>query len=1143
MKQQGSISRHALLEIGRWALLVNLLLGNLAHAATDYIFSSNPDLDRLPAGCSLNDASSRAYSCGVLTLGAGDTITLSGFYEPVTITFSGALTTGAGNFINAGGEAVDLNLITSGVLTLGANTLVNAGVVGTAAVNLGSASILAGNISTSSPTGIVTLAADSRVGGFIRSQEGAINLGVRSTVGGAVSAAAGVVTLDEDVRVGGAISTRAGAVTVGSRSVVDEGISTGAGVVTLLDSAILGGGITTGDGGITVGNQSLIGGAIISTGAGIVTLGSGVKVEGGVSTQAGAVNIESDSEIGGSVSTQAGVLTLTTGVSINGDISTVAGGITVGDGSRVCGSVGSTGAGIVIIEGSIRIGGSVTTAAGAITIGVSSTVGRDIISGGVISLTNLLVGGNVRTDAGAISLTNSRVRGTVTSASGTITATGSVIGDINLVIPAACSGAAVGDIDHFDFSYVAQALTCNPQPVLVRACQDADCNSLFSGAVSLNLSPVSGWTVAAPATLSAANTLRFSGGSAMLQLRSNTVGKLSLVVAAAVPAANGVVCSTSDCSLSYADSGFIFDVPTLIAAKPQEHVWLSAVKKDDSSQACVPGFSGVTRRLDFSVDYHNPSTGTEPVWVNGHAVTRTPTALDLGFDSNGRTALAVRYDDAGQMLLAASYSGSAATDDSDLLMTGADLFVSKPYGLCLQTDSSCSTAGVSASCPTFPGVHAGDAFALRVTAVGWQADGEVLTAERLCSGNRVTANFQMNDITLSSTLITPIPGSVGTLMPALHNQQLGTQTSTAVSISEVGVFTLTATPPVGGYFGETVGGGESALVGRLIPAYLDIAGSASLTPSCGSFSYQGQPMGFATGQEASVTVTGRNRAGMVTTNYDRGDFWRLGVLTEGAYASVTAEIDSPDTADPTALSAVASRDARIASQGVASLTVSGADSGDGARVYRWSDQTLLYKPAALPGRADYPFQARIQQRFSVASLTDADGVCYLDEAGECQPFSYTFADLPGSQVRLGRLRIGNAHGSEFQALNLPLTIESWQPTAVGSGFALESLDNCSAAVLGAPLLESFSGQLVAGDTTASVMGPAAGLGMLELTAPGGGNTGSLHVHFAGALSPALEPTWLYYDWSGAGREAAQGTATFGIYRGPIPLIYRRELYR
>ncbi|WP_368784525.1 DUF6701 domain-containing protein [Arthrobacter sp. B0490] len=39
------------------------------------------------------------------------------------------------------------------------------------------------------------------------------------------------------------------------------------------------------------------------------------------------------------------------------------------------------------------------------------------------------------------------------------------------------------------------------------------------------------------------------------------------------------------------------------------------------------------------------------------------------------------------------------------------------------------------------------------------------------------------------------------------------------------------------------------------------------------------------------------------------------------------------------------------------------------------------------------------------------------------------------------------------------------------------------------------------------------------------------------------PKWLWYDWRGEGWEPSRGLATFGIYQGPKPLIFRREVYR
>jgi len=676
-------------------------------------------------------------------------------------------------------------------------------------------------------------------------------------------------------------------------------------------------------------------------------------------------------------------------------------------------------------------------------------------------------------------------------------------------------------IDHFEFIYTASALTCNPQPVTIRACLNSSCSSLYTNPVSVTLSPASYWTATAPATVSG-STITFTGGSALAQLRVPTAGSVALAAQSSVPTTkpnSQTVCSTAGCQINYADSGLLLQVPNLLAAKPTPAT-ISAVRKSDDALQCVPAFANVERVVQFTSAYADPATGSQPVVVNGSNVGAVASNINLSFDSTGTAPLLVRYDDAGLMSLDARYSGSAATGDVGLLLRDDDQFVSKPYGLLLETDtdSSC-TAGIN--CPLYPnGVRAGDPFSLRIKAVAWQSDGEALTAAAL-GNNLVTANFQLGDITLTSAVVAPSDGVAGALSPGDYDHLLGSQTSVDTAISEVGVFRLSATPTAS-YFGETVSGGTSGLVGRFIPAYLGAAGDASLTPSCGSaFSYQGQPMDFADSHEPTLTITAYNRGGNVTTNYDRGDFWRLSTPAVGSYSSVTG---------------IAGLDARLASQGTASLLQEGVGDGNGARSYRWSDEQLRYDPGLLPSSADYPFMAKLQQRFAAAALTDQDGACH-GSGTACEGFVYDFADAPGSEVRLGRLRIDNAHGSELQSLGLPMVLESWQ-SAAGGSFQFEGLDTCTtAAVLGAPLLDQYTAGLAAGETTPSLswpLNPAEHL--LLLSAPGSGNDGSVQASFP------LAPTWLQYPWDGVSRSAARGLATFGIYKGAAPLIFRREIY-
>ena len=688
-------------------------------------------------------------------------------------------------------------------------------------------------------------------------------------------------------------------------------------------------------------------------------------------------------------------------------------------------------------------------------------------------------------------------------------------------------------IDHFEFSYSGSALTCSPQPVTVKACLNSSCSSLYTDPVNVTLVPSAGWTASAPASVSGGNILSFSGGTATAQLRSNTLGDVVVGMSTSTPTTKPLtvsVCSTSGCKINYAASGFLLNVPNVLAAKPTAAT-IQAVKQADNSQSCAPGFASGSRSVAFTRSYSNPNTGTQSVSVNGTPVT-SATPVTLNFDATATAPLTVQYNDAGQMTLAAKYAPTSGLE-SGLVMDGSDLFVSRPYGLLLQTDtiSSCTVADIS--CPLYPGsVRAGDGFNLKIKAVAWQSDSEALTAAALAD-NLVTPNFQLSNIALSSQLLAPVGGSNGALGVASYSHVLGTvansnTTTVSQSVSEVGVFTLTATPPVTGYFGETVSASVSGLVGRFAPAYLSASGSASLTPSCGAaFSYQGQPMAFAVGQEPLLTVTGKNRSGGVTSNYDRGSFWQLGTPTRDAYLSVTTKAS---------LDAVG----RLSSSAAVTPVQSGADTGDGARSYRWIGETLQYSPAVVPLGDDLPFTAAVRQGFSAAALTDADTVCNGVGTG-CVEFNYDFANVPGSQVRLGRLRLSNAHGSELQGLALPFNLETWQAVA-GASFQAELTDSCTtASVLGAPVLSSHTGNLAVGETLATVSGPLAAAGQVQLSAPGAGNDGSVQTHFAS------QPAWLDYDWDAtglsAGRRASRGLASFGIYRGATPLIFRRELYR
>lgn len=716
-------------------------------------------------------------------------------------------------------------------------------------------------------------------------------------------------------------------------------------------------------------------------------------------------------------------------------------------------------------------------------------------------------------------------------------------------------------IDHYEFVHAGNALTCNPLSVEVRACLNADCSLRHTDPVSVTLSP-SGWEGGSSRT--------FSGGTLVDNLRVTTAQTVTLGVSNSSPplkALSQTLCKvgaaplSTNCSVAFADSGFIFDVPTLLARKEQTGIALQAVRKDNATQRCVPAFGPATRTLQFWSDYVDPGTGSMAVQVNDTAVSgnaASPTNLSLTFDSQAKTQLKVRYDDAGLMQLNARFDGTGL--ESGLVMTGTDQFVSMPYGLHIfipKQDSACSAATVD-DCAALSvegqRVAAGDNFQLSIRAVAWQAD-EDRTAAAL-SDNPPTPNFELASIGLTGTLVAPTPAEGGVAgsfyrhnadgsrtVLASYDHVRGASTDLTVSQGEVGIFQLTATPVAGSYHGQTVGGGTSALIGRFTPAYLGVTSSASLAPACGAFSYQGQLIGFAGGQP-QIAVTGFNRQGAVTRNYDRGAFWRLAPPQRQPYSLIAA--GRPNLA------------ARLQSLGDAeSLAIVDSGAADGRRAFDWRADgvrpadALRWQLPSPPADEDLPLVLtaageHVRLRVEASELTDLDGTCY-GSGGACQDFEHAFG---GTELRLGRLRLDAASGPQNQALDLPYWLESWQSQGGSSVWGETLGDTCSTpAALGQVVLSGFSGGLQASDfptPPGSLEAPPVATptpsGVVRLPAPN--KSGSVLATLSGlnGASPALP--WLWFDWNGDGTpEAASARATFGVQAVQRALIFRRELYR
>lgn len=949
------------------------------------------------------------------------------------------------------------------------------------------------------------------------------------------------------------LQTDYGLIVIAAGSTIYGSLISGSGTQSL--SGVQVNGSVSGNGSATFTNSSIAGTVTMKNGL----TASGTTFSSTLTSTNGAVSLSGGS-VAGLVNVGCCQVTVSGGATISNGILAGNNGITISD-STVSGALNAGNnpinlTNVTMTSGSINPGSNnVTISGGNITASITdannvyiqqgATVTGDVQARYTVTVTASTLTGDIYGSAGytlqhVYLKQSSTIYGDVTVGTSWQTIEGDssanhIYGVCTYasVNPASlCQSAPSSPVHHYQLAYASQALTCQAQTVTVSACADAACSTRYtSGTSSLAVSP---------------------GGSAISFVGSTTTSiavrsaqTVSLAVSNASPAAvNATLCSidggtpSSNCNLTFADSGLLVQAPDLIAGKA-DTLTVTAVRTSDNSASCVPAFAKVSRPVQFWSTYVSPNEGSSPVLLGGSAISGnrgSPTTLTLNFNASGQAPLLLNYADAGQVQIDARYVGSSASGDVGLTMDGADTFISRPYGLHLSTDASCSAASV-AGCTVLRA--AGDSFQLRIRAVAWQADGEPRTAAKLAD-NPSTPNFRLSDIAVASTLVAPAGGDNGSLSRASCPVS-DSPTSCDLSESEVGVFTISATPPSGGYFGYTVDGGQSDLVGRFTPAYLDVSASAQLKPpSCldasgktvlSVFSYQGQPIEFAIAP--LLTVTGHNRQGGVTRNYDRGDFWRLSAPQREAYQSITGR-SSLDVSG------------RLQSLGNAQSAAVGDTPGDGARQFGWADDRLLWTAALAPLDDDLPFPsvagtAIARLTLPAAQLSDADGICYA--SGGCTDFSYDFG---GSEVRLGRLRFGNAFGSELQALDVPFWLESWQRVATSSpqgAFRTESADSCSAPSLGNPALLKVAGALQTADLAgAAVSAPSLGVGAVHLPAPGA--EGSVSVGLSGLEgSPPLLP-WLLYDWSGSAKpEEGRGLATFGVYKGSDALIFRRESYR
>jgi len=401
-----------------------------------------------------------------------------------------------------------------------------------------------------------------------------------------------------------------------------------------------------------------------------------------------------------------------------------------------------------------------------------------------------------------------------------------------------------------------------------------------------------------------------------------------------------------------------------------------------------------------------------------------------------------------------------------------------------------------------------------------------MTSQAQCvNPAKTVAKSYQGIVPISLNLVSPslasggVNGSLAVTSAIFGSTNGGTVTTNAQKVNEVGVFSLTATPPA--YFGVSIPQSTTGNIGRFTPDHFSvaIAQKGSFKNACSTgipFTYTGQNFGYTTAPQ--VDITALNASNITTKNYTLGGFDRL---------AVTGVVRSFPTSD----SIQKGKDG-LTRMLINSTPFVGTLTKQGAGVLRYTFASSdLYQYTKNINSEVNPFTGALS--INITGVSDSDNI--VGTTGIPLKLSPT-----GPLIRYGRWKMDNTFGPETSGLKMNARAQY-----LGGGtFVTNTADSCTnlAAVtttspVGSPAFSNIA--VGGGATNFSFSAPLSmGVGNYQFTAPGAGHTGEVKISVNLNTMP-----WLQYDWNNNGTldNPPDASATFGLYRGNDRIIYWREV--
>lgn len=729
-------------------------------------------------------------------------------------------------------------------------------------------------------------------------------------------------------------------------------------------------------------------------------------------------------------------------------------------------------------------------------------------------------------------------KGTVNSANGTIDELrfynselnqGQVLGIRSQVH--ACNSFV---IDHLELRPASwSGLACAPATMTVAACANATVGpacTAYTGGLVATLTSSGAATLWDPttggATITIGNGQSSANKSFYVMPGTATLGATGTGVPVPIPnPAKCIVGGVSgSCNWTSANGGLLLTVPnsSVITGGQPTAVAVQAVQSPPTpGAACIPVqnlsaaglkiWTTATSPVAFAATSSSAgvTVGGTPQVANASAGTYvyTPQSVPasnnvagLNFDGTSTSTFWLKHLDTGQFALNATVDVAATSSTPALSLTGTSGVTSVPVGYGVSAATVQAPLLTQTDCTSFPsaGCDTTAGGSARVASAGGAFSSTVTAALWTVAGDTdLTDNPVAPSYAGTVTLSPTLVGPTGGSAGALGGTSAALVAGTNTNASQNWTQSGAMKISASGTYFSQAVSGQSAVLGRFSPKNFT---TTVTTAGCGTFTYSGQPI-------TTVTVKAMDGAAVsaTTPNY-AGAFARLVTLTDGSASS----------AGTLTLNTIAA----------ATFT---AGVGTGAPVYTFANKNTA--PVTLTLRAG---------------------------DGEVTSSGFTEASAP---IRSGRIRLGNAYGSELLStgLRVPTTIEYYDSApSVGWRAGTDSCTVVTAGNFAFNFPVNAKNLLAACETAVTVTG-ANPSPTVTLASPGAGNSGwtdvTLNLGMTGAGTQCVVvggpgstattvnttgATWLRYNWTGAGNADPTARANFGIYKSP--LIYRRENY-